>query len=834
MQKFNIKKISASDLLKYLESNQEGLSSLEAQKRLKINGPNIFYKRTKFKTLKLFIKQFKNSLVYLLIIACVLSFLFNSKRDGVVIIFILIINTSLSFYQEYRSEKAVDHLSKLIAREIMVLRDQKPILVFEKDIVVGDIVILKEGDIVPADIRLIESDNLAVNESQLSGESLPVNKDVSASNSLVYAGSIVENGEARGVVYATSFSTELGKIAHLSINTKRTTQFEKSLNIFSNFLIKVTSITLLIIFILKLVITHDLSNIANLAIFIVALLIAVVPEAMPVIVTLTLSKGALKLSKKHVIVKTLSAVEDLGNINILCSDKTGTLTENKLHIKNMIASDLKFFQILAIASLEASDEKKKRYQSAFDNAFLNFVPDNIKKEGQSYKRLKELPFDPDSRRRRVIASYNNKIYLIEVGSVETLLSLTKDHRSKQYHQIISEEGKAGLRHLGIAYKELSQYSKDIDILKNEVGLKFVGFVSLEDPLRKNVRNTIKLAEALGVEIKIMSGDSKEVTEYVAKQVGLLKNHQRVYSGEELTNLSDSKLIEIIQNNNTFARLNPTQKHHIIELLKIKGNVVGYQGDGINDAPALKLADVAIAVNGATDVAKDSADIVLLRDDIGVIINGVKSGREIFANINKYIRYVFVSNWGNFFALSLLYIMSIVSLPIFPVQVLLTSLITELPCFTIATDNVDTVDLQRPSKFNIHSLMFISIFLGSITSIFEIMYYAIIKQDNSTQVVSTGLYIFLTFTALIVILSIRNKGHFFKAPKFSKALALSFLSIFIISLALVYIPYTKGILLFANFPLRLLLLTAGMTFVYFVIMDTVKVWFYKTNLGLNLK
>ncbi len=834
MQKFNIKKISKEDLLKYLNSSDQGLSSVEAKARLEINGPNIFYKTTKFKTFRLYIKQFKNSLVYLLIIACILSFLFNGTSDGVVIIFILIINTSLSFYQEYRSEKAIDHLSKLIDREIMVLRDSKPLLVLEKDIVVGDIVILKEGDIIPADIRLLESDDLNVNESQLTGESLPVNKSSEGDNSFVYAGSIIEGGEARGVIYATSFETELGKIAHLSIDTKRTTQFEKSLTIFSNFLIKVTSITLLVVFILKVIISHNLSNVAELAIFVVALLIAVVPEAMPVIVTLTLSKGALKLSKKHVIVKTLSAVEDLGNINILCSDKTGTLTENKLQVKNIIASDLKFFQILAMASLEASDEKKKRYQSAFDNAFLNFVPDNIRKEGQSFKRLKELPFDPDSRRRRVIAKNNNKIYLIEVGSVETLLSISNDHHSKQYHQIISEEGKLGLRHLGIAFKELPNYSSKLDILKNEDNLKFVGFVSLQDPLRKSARNTIKLAEELGVEIKIMSGDSKEVTEYVAHQVGLLKNNQKVYTGEELSNISDSRLIEIIQNNNVFARLNPSQKHHIIELLKIKGNVVGYQGDGINDAPALKLADVAIAVNGATDVAKDSADIVLLRNDIGVIINGIKSGREIFANINKYIRYVFVSNWGNFFALSILYLMSIVSLPILPVQVLLTSLITELPCFTIATDNVDTVELQRPSKFNIHSLMFISIFLGSVTSIFEIMYYAIIKQNNSSSVVGTGLYIFLTFTALIVILSIRNKGHFFKAPKFSKALAISFLIIFIVSLALVYIPYTKNLLLFANFPYKLLLLTAGMTLVYFGVMDTVKVWFYKTNLGLNLK
>ncbi len=824
---------NVQELITKLQTSSEGLSEQEVKNRLLQYGTNSFLKTTRYHKLKLFLAQFNNSLVYLLIIACVLSFTFNSINDGIVILFILIINTSLGYFQQSRSEEAIENLQKLVDRDILVLRDNKQILIPEKYIVPGDLVILREGDIVPADIKLTSISDLSVNESQLTGESKAIYKTLDNEQSILYAGSIVEQGEGKGVVFATANHTELGKIAHLSDQTKRVTQFEKSLSIFSGFLIKVTSFTLFVVFILRVIIDHNLSNLGNLALFIVALLIAVVPEAMPVIITLTLSRGALNLAKKHVIAKTLTAVEDLGNINILCSDKTGTLTQNKLKVTNLISDDAHLFQLLALGSLENLDEKRKKFQSSFDKALIDFIPDDLEKELTNFERISELPFDPSSRRRRVLTKYHDSYYLIVIGSAETLIEISTSNSDSGHLDLIKSEGDLGLRHLAIAYRKITNLPNNFDILKNEHDLKFLGFVSLEDPLRKNVKHTIQLAQKLGIEIKILSGDSREVTGYIARQVGLIKNDQKVYLGHELDALSDPEVLEKLQKNNVFARLNPEQKYRIIKLLKLAGNVVGYQGDGINDAPALKLADVAIAVNNATDVAQDSADILLLRNDLSVIINGIRYGREIFANINKYIRYVFVSNWGNFFALAVLFLISGNGLPIIPVQVLLTSLLTELPCFSIATDNVNTTELQRPSKFNIHALMFISIFLGTLTSVFEITYYALIKNNPST-VISTGLYLFLSFTALIVILSIRNKDHFFKAPRFSVPLSISFILILIISIALIYIPETKKILYFSNFPLSLMALTIGLTIVYFVVLDLVKVWFYKTNFGMNLK
>jgi len=832
MDKEKVKSIDFHLLMTELDTSPTGLPAPEAQSRLLRYGQNILKNESKKSISELLLKQFRSSLVYLLLVAALLSFILKDFNDGLVIIAILLINTGLGFFQEFRSEKAVEKLQKLVDRDILVVRGGQQALAPEKLIVPGDVVVLREGDIVPADIRLFEVDDIMVNESQLTGESAPVAKGISGDQAIAYAGSVIEQGEAKGVVYATAGLTELGKIAHLSSSTKRETQFEKSLSLFSSFLIKVTFLTLLVVFILKLFLIHDTSNVGTLLLFIIALSIAVVPEAMPVIVTVTLSRGALNLAKRHVIAKTLTAVEDLGNITVLCSDKTGTLTENKLTIKNLIADDPKLFQQMAVASLETLDEKRKKFQSSFDKAFLEYVSLDIQEEVKSYERLEELPFDPMARRRRVVYRNGEKIYLVEVGSVETLLDLAKESKAEQYKDVLKTDGAMGLRHLGIAYKEIHYDSHGaFNILKHEQDLQFVGFVSLEDPLRPSAKHTIALAEKLGVAIKILSGDSREVTQYVATEVGLVGKNQVVYTGEDLDNMSDDQLAEAAQKNNAFARLNPEQKYRIIKLLKLHGDVVGYQGDGINDAPALKLADVAIAVNNATDVAQESADILLLRSDIGVIVNGIHYGRQIFTNINKYIRFTFVSNWGNFFALSALYLLSVGSLPILPVQILLASLLTDLPCITIATDNVDTKELLQPSKFNVHSLMFISMFLGSVTAIFEIMYYAIIKS-HTAGVSETGLYLFLTFTALIVIFSIRNKDHFWHAPKLSQPMKIAFALITVLSLLLVYLPAAQRLLSFAPLSIGLLLLTIFMTLAYFMVMDTIKVWFYKANIANN--
>jgi Mg2+-importing ATPase len=829
MDKTKIRNLSTDAVATALKSSVEGLAHTEAEARLVEYGPNLLKGPARHSTFHLFVKQFKSSLIYLLLAACVISFLLRDWDDGIVIAVILLINTGLGFYQEFKSEKAIDKLQKLVGKEVLVKRDNKDTLVDEKCLVPGDLVILREGDVVPADIRLFGVDNFTVDESQLTGESVPVTKTADGSNALVFAGSTVEQGEARGYVFATATKTELGKIAHLSTVTQRVTQYEKSLSSFSNFLIKMTFVTLVLVFICKLIITHDLSHISSLALFMVALSIAVVPEAMPVIATVTLSSGALKLAKQHVIAKTLSAVEDLGNINILCSDKTGTLTENRQTVKSLVADDPKLFQRLAIASLETLDEKRKKFQSSFDQAFLKYVPKDIQTEAHSYKRLEELPFDPAARRRRVVYSDGHKTYLVEIGAVETLLKLTKHTKSDHYMKVVKKDGESGLRHLAIAYKEVTYTNpKDFDVLKHEEGLHFVGFVALEDPLRPSAKPTIALAKNLGVVIKILSGDSREVTQYVASQVGLVSGDPVVYTGDEIEKMTDLELADVAEKNNAFARLNPEQKYRIIKLLKLKGAVVGYQGDGINDAPALKLADVAIAVNTATDVAQESADILLLRSDLNVIINGIKYGRGIFSNINKYVRYTMIGNFGNFFALSALYLLS-AELPLLTTQLLLTNLLGDVPLVAISTDNVAPTSLHQPSKYNMHSLIFISTVLGSYTAIFEILFFAIVK-NHPLGISQTSLYLYLTLIGFVIILSVRNREHFWKAPPLSRALKIAFGIIAVLTVAVIYFKPTQELFSFTPLSIGSVGIIVAMTLAYFAFLDIIKVWFYKVGLG----
>ena len=829
MDKQDILLLPEQKVLEQLHSSEEGLNQGEADKRRATYGPNVLEKG-KNTAIRILGRQLKSSLVYLLAFASVFSFFLKDISDGIIIAVILLINTFLGFFQEYRSERAVEQLSKFISKQVLVKRDGKLILLDESLLVPGDVIHLEEGDIVPADCKLLATEALQVNESQLTGESVPVAKSAQAENeqhstdgnaSVLYTGSVIEKGEATAVVYAIGNATELGKIASLSTRTRKITQYEKSLQAFSSFLIKVVLITLAITFIVKLIITADLAHIPQLLLFIVALAIAVVPEALPVIATVTLSTGAAQLAKQAVVVKRLSSLEDLGNITLLCTDKTGTLTVGKMAIQKIVADDAVLLQKFAYATLESANEPGKTGQNSYDAAFLAYIPPEIKEQARAFKQLKELPFDPEARRRRVVIedTITHTCYLVVTGSAETLLDIAQCQRKMQYLEEIVEDGKQGLRHLALAYREVN-YDTHFNILEHENNLTFLGFVTLADPLRPSTKQTIEMAENLGVAIKILTGDSKEVAAYVAGQIGLGGD---VYTGDELEKMSPDELAGAVNASNVFARVSPTQKYAIIQTLK-RDHVVGYQGDGINDAPALKLADVAIAVDTATDVAKENADLILLKKDLAVIINGIQYGRAIFLNINKYIKYTMVGNFGNFFALAFLYLLAL-NLPLLPVQLLLTSLITDVPLITISSDTVNSAETVRPGRYDARLLMLISLMLGSFTALFELLFFALVNF-KSPQFIQTSMFLFLTFIQLIVIVSIRNHDHFWKGKKPSLLLSSAIIVAFVVSLALPYIPIVARLFSFTPLPLGELAIILALVLVYLFLLDLIKVWYYR--------
>jgi P-type Mg2+ transporter len=831
MDKQAIAVLSPQQALEQLHTSLDGLSSSEAERRRATAGPNVLTK-SKHTALDVLGRQLKSSLIYLLAVASIISFAQGDLQDGIIITVILVINTLLGFVQEYRAERAVDALSTFIRKQVSVRRDGKTVQLDEALLVPGDIIFLQEGDIVPADCKLLSAENLQVNESQLTGESVPVTKAVQAGArqqatdgeaSLLFTGSVIEKGRATAVVYAIGDNTELGKIATLSTRTRRVTRYELALQAFSSLLIRVVLVALAVTFLAKLLLVRDLTQLPQLLLFIVALAISAVPEVLPVIATVTLSSGALQLAKKQVVVKRLSSLEDLGNLTLLCTDKTGTLTEGKMRIQKIVADDQERLQLLAAATLESASETGPARPNSYDAAFLAYIPPEVQEQARVYRQVQALPFDPERRRRSVVIeeSSTHARYLVVLGAVETLLALSdgEPEHKEQYLAQAASDGKQGLRDLALAYRELPTKGP-IDIPQEEQHLTFLGFVTLADPLRPTAKQTIERAESLGVAIKILSGDSREVAAYIGSQIGL---GGQVYTGEELAKMSPDELQCVVNSCNVFARVSPAQKYTIIEALK-REHVVGYQGDGINDAPALKLADVALAVDSATDVAKESAEIVLLNQDLGVIINGIELGRTIFLNIDKYLKYTLVGNWGNVFALAILYLLAL-NLPLLPVQVLLTSLITDIPMITIASDRVESNEIMRPEKYNMRSLMWISLVLGAPTALFELLYFVLVSA-RSTLFVQTSMFLFLTLLQFLVIVSIRNRDFFWKGTRPSTLLATAVALAVVVSFALPYIPPTAHLFTFTPLPLQELAIIIGLALVYLVVLDVIKVWYYR--------
>jgi len=807
--------------------SRAGLTSSKAKEKLEQFGENTFAKE-KLSIFKTFFKQLFNPLNFILLFAAALSFYLREYSDSIIIVAIVLINSFLSFVQEFRSEKAVEKLSELLKPEALAIRDSKQVFIDVSQLVPGDTVILRDGDIVPADVKIMEASDLSVNESQLTGESVPVNKKpdntTSSQNSgLLFTGSVIEQGSCQGVVYATGSHTELGKIALLSKDTKKTTPYQKSLSGFSFSVMRIIGVTIILILVTKSFGIHNTDELATVILFTIALAMTVVPEALPMVMTVNLSSGALKLAKQKVIVKRLSAIEDLGRIDILCTDKTGTLTEDRLAVTDIVSNDELLFKKLAFASLEDAGVKNNKRPSSLSRAFENYVPKNIQAQVSDWIQRDSLPFDPNVRRRRVIVEdpKTRKFYLVVIGSLEVLLSLCTTGKHHDYDQLVKQTGKQGKRQIAISYK-LIDYKPGFNILANENHLTFLGFVDMLDPLRSTAKETIKTAEALGVQVKILTGDSIETATYVGQEVGLIKEGERVYSGAELDKMNNSKLGKVVQECAVFARVTPEQKYRIIQQLKTN-NIVGYQGDGINDAPSLKLADASIAVKNATDVAKDSADIILMESNLKTIINGIRYGRSIFVNINKYIKHAMVGNIGNFFSLAFFYVVFAAGLPMLPIQLLIANLIQDMPLMTIFSDRVDDKEVKKPlAASQVKSLIRTSLLLGTFTAIYYLIYFLFVGTASSPTT-QTNLFIFFNLTQLLIIISVRGKDHFFWQGAKPSRLLLGTITFFIVgSIAITYIPLTANFMGFTALPMLDLAILIALAVAFIFMLDLTKV------------
>ncbi|PKM91639.1 cation-transporting ATPase [Candidatus Falkowbacteria bacterium HGW-Falkowbacteria-1] len=827
-----------TDILGDLKSDSDkGLDQLDAEKRLEENGLNKIEEKNS-KALKIFLGQFKSPFVYLLIAASILSFFLGQIIEGAMILLFIVINTSLGFFQEYKSENTIKLLKNYISFKTKVIRGGKERLIDSESLVVGDIVILETGDKINADLRIIEAYDLFVDESVLTGESLLVSKQgeimtekpenyFSASN-ICFSGTSVAKGKAKGVILAIGKTTFLGSVSRLTSQVKRVSEFEKGISKFSSFILKLVLITLVFVFIANSFLKGG-NNFWELLIFSIALAISVIPEALPLVMTFSFSNGAMNLAKRKVVVKRLSSVEDLGNIDILCSDKTGTLTENKLTVLDFYNSTSSVKNILLYANLASSQSGDR--SEPFDIALFNKLDEDDKELLAEFDFMFSTPFDPARQRNNVLVQKNKKLDFIVRGAAEAIFGLCLNIDNKKIDDMrawIKEQGLLGRRVLAVAKKTVKEI--ELDILKNnlieeENNLDFLGLIAFADPIKEGVKKAVIDARKLGVDLRIITGDSLEVAGAVAYQIGLISDPYQVILAGDLDKMSEEDKKNAIEKYKVFARVLPEQKFSIIKNLEEKYSI-GYLGDGINDAPALKIAGVSIVVSNASDIARETADIVLLESDLNVIIEGIREGRRIFANSAKYIKATLASNFGNFYAVAIASLL-IDFLPMLPLQILLLNLLSDFPMIAVATDNVDSEELVSPKKYQVKDIIIVAMILGVVSSIFDFMFFAMFFSI-SPGVLQTNWFIASILTELAFLFSIRTKKPIFKAKRPSN---LIILLTGLASIVTVIIPFTswgQALFGFVRPSWWHLFLIFVVAILYLVCSEIVKLAYYKNQ------
>ncbi len=821
------------NVFEILKTSENGLSEKEAENRLKTYGFNEI-KGRETGLFDVFLRQFKSPFFYLLFIAAITAFLFDEKINGFLILFFVFINVLLGFFQEARAEKSILLLKKYIPSKTRIKREGKEKIIDKNLLVPGDIVLLEPGNIISADLRILKVENFLVDESVLSGESVPISKITSSlreeteeifeAKNILFAGTSVISGEAEGIVIGTGRKTVLGEITKLVSGISRESVYEKELIRFSRVILRIVVTTIVFVFLANLIIKGT-ANFSDFLIFSIALVVSIIPEALPLVVTFSLSRGALRLAKEKVVVKRLSAVEDLGDIEILCTDKTGTLTENKLQLERISAIDKEKCLLYALLTSSYMKEKIESRLNPFDFALFEKASSAIRQSFKKFKEISEIPFDPlRLRDSTLLEDENGNLILIVKGAPETVLKLSSkfegDLNWEDIKKEIEKEGREGKRVLAIAYKTVAKK----EILENdEKDLTFLGYFTFLDPLKKTAKEAIKLTRKSGLAIKILTGDSKEVAGFVAKEIGLIEDPQKVILGETLDSLSEDDFENTCQEFSVFARVSPQTKYKIVTTLEKKYEV-GFLGEGINDAPALKIANLAIAVEGAADISKEASDIILLKKDLKIIVDGILQGRNIFSNINKYIKCTLSSNFGNFYSIALISL-AIPFLPMLPVQILLVNLLSDFPLISVASDRVDVEELRKPKFYRLNKLILLIILLALVSTIFDFIFFGIFHKVGAS-LLQTLWFIESILTEIFLIFSIRTMHFFLKAkvPSFP-LIAISILTI----LTTVLLPFTnfgQKTFQFVSPPIPSLLIVLSLVISYFLISEVVKLLYFR--------
>ena len=829
------------EFIKNYKVNPNGLSDTQATKRIEKLGLNEIKQAKPKRWYSYFLDSlfspFNCILLGIVAILCYTDVYLPetpSYANIIVIAILVTASTLLDFFEEYRSNKAAEQLKQLVATTTSVIRNGKEVQIPIKEVTLGDIVTLSAGSMIPADLRIIESKDLYVGQSALTGESDSVKKSVESElsindldsiadlDTICFMGTNVISGSAKGVVIKTADSTYFGKIAHTLTQGKPKTAFQKGIENISRLLIKFMLVLIPIVFLL----TAWKHSAITAFTFAVAIAIGITPLLLPVILSSSLSKGAVRMSKKKTIVKKLDSIQNFGAMNILCTDKTGTLTEDKIVLE-------KYLNI-------KGEEDLRVLKHAFLNAFFQTglkgnIDEAVIKRGienglgnfrETYKKVDEIPFDFARRRLSVIVSDSSKKQMITKGAVEEILNIctlvdndgqvepiTKSIKDN-IRKISRKLNEDGLRVVAVCQKNdiLQSETFDVSDEKNMVLLGFIGFL---DPPKESAKESIKKLNQAGIRVIVLTGDNAEVTKCICSKVGI--NSNKIVLGTQLDKLSDTAVLRLLKKTNIFAKLSPIQKARIVRLLKDAGNIVGYMGDGINDSPSLTNSDVGISVDTAVDIAKESADIILLEKDLNVLLDGVSEGRRTFVNLMKYIKLATSFNFGE--VISVIIASALLPfLPETPIQLLVEGLLYDFGQMTLPFDHVDKEDLQKPKKLDIKSLKHFMFFWGPLSSCFDMVVFACLWfffNIREAALFQTIWFSYSIVSNLIGMHIIRTAKLPFIQSNAHRAVYISSISLIIIG---ILVPFTGLGAMIGLVPMQFsdIVLIFGVTFLYCIV------------------
>lgn len=826
-----------NQLLEKLDTSQQGLSNEEATNRLETIGPNELSQRKKKTALLELIHHLANPLIIILLIAGFISGLLGETINAAIILSIVLISIGLDLFQESNAEKAAELLKAKVATTATVFREGAKAEIKLTEIVPGDIILLSAGDIVPADSRVITAKDLFLNQSALTGESYPVEKIANPPNKIgaaitgwanyLFMGTSVVSGSATAVVVRTGSKTEFGKIARKLIERAPETEFDRGLRKFGFLILQVIFLLVLFVFFINALYKRD---VLESLLFAVALAVGMSLELLPMVLSINLSRGALAMSKKGVIVKRLPAIQNFGSMDVLCTDKTGTLTENKIALILHIDSAGNSNDIVLLYSF-LNSYFQTGLKSPLDEAILAYKNLDIK----GYQKIDEIPFDFNRKRLSVVIEQSRERTLITKGAPEeiskicayfdtekTVIDITSELQ-KRIDSKYDELSREGFRVLAVAYKRIRE-EKTVYSVQDESGMVFLGFVAFIDPPKESAKESLYLLSKAGVELKILTGDNELVTRKTCERLGL--QVKGVVLGNEMLQMDDDALSRAVDKANIFARVSPAQKDRVMLALKGNGHVVGFLGDGINDAPSLRTADVGISVDNAVDVAKEAADIILLKKSLTVLDEGILEGRKTFGNTMKYIIMGTSSNFGGMFSVAIASLF-LPFLPMLPIQILLNNLLYDVSQSTIPTDNVDVEYVEKPKKLNVSYIRKFMLVFGPISSLFDFITFFIMLYifNASAPLFQTAWFIESLATQTLIIFVIRTNRTPFWKSKPSRLLLLSTIGVVGLNLILPFTPLGKLFGLVEP-PLLFYVALAFVVISYLLVVELVKKLFYK--------